>query len=59
MKILTLGMWAFWFAINKLLWENNPENIFYWLELKKDVCNLLNNTWKHPYFLSDINYLII
>lgn len=50
MKILTLWIWAFWFAICKLLWENNPKQVFYWLELNNDRCEILNKTKKHPYF---------
>lgn len=50
MKVLTLWLGAFWFAINKLLWENNSENIFYCLELKKEVCNTITKTREHSYF---------
>jgi glycerol-3-phosphate dehydrogenase (NAD(P)+) len=50
MKILTLWLGAFWFAINKLLWENNEDMTFYWLELKKDICDNISKTREHPYF---------
>lgn len=50
MKILTLWLGAFWFAINKLIWENNPDEIFYACELNKDIFNSLLKTRLHPYF---------
>ena len=52
MKILTLWLWAFWFAINKHLWENNQDMTFYGLELKKDICKSLIKTREHPYFFT-------
>lgn len=50
MKVLTLWLGAFWFAINKLLWENNPNLVFYWFELNKEVCDNIIKTREHPYF---------
>jgi glycerol-3-phosphate dehydrogenase (NAD(P)+) len=50
MKILTLWLWAFGFAINKLIWENNPEKIFYAYELNKDIVNSIKQTREHSYF---------
>ena len=52
MKVLTLWLGAFGFAINKLLWENNYNMTFYCLELKKDVCNNISKTREHPYFFA-------
>lgn len=50
MKILTLWLWAFGFAINKVLWENNPDNKFYAYELNDEVSSSIKNTRKHPFF---------
>ena len=50
MKILTLGLWAFGFAVNKLLWENNPEQTFYAIELNNDIINSIKNNRTHPFF---------
>ena len=50
MKTLTLWLWAFGFAINKLLWENNPQNTFYAFELNKEIIKALNNNREHPFF---------
>lgn len=50
MKILTLWLGAFGFAINKLLWENNPDMTFYTFELNKEVVSKLRENRKHPFF---------
>ncbi|MFK7779969.1 MAG: hypothetical protein QM490_02380 [Candidatus Gracilibacteria bacterium] len=50
MKILTLGLGAFGFAVNKLLGENNPDRIFYGFELNKKIVTSLKKTRKHPFF---------
>lgn len=50
MKILTLWLWAFGFAINKVLGENNLEKTFYWFELNKEIVASLKESWKHPFF---------
>ena len=50
MKILTLWLWAFWFAVNKLLAENNSQEIFYAYELNSEVVTCLKQTRKHPFF---------
>lgn len=50
MKVLTLWLWAFGFAINKLIWENNPGDIFYAFEINKEIVNSLKETRKHPFF---------
>jgi len=50
MKILTLWLGAFGFAINKLIWENNPEDIFYAVELNKEIVNKLKKDREHPFF---------
>ncbi len=50
MKVLTLWLWAFGFAINKLLGENNLEKEFYVYELNKDVVTEIKATRKHPFF---------
>ena len=50
MKILTLWLWAFGFAINKVLWENNPNKIFYSSELNKQVVEKIRKTREHPFF---------
>lgn len=50
MKILTLWLWAFGFAINKLLWENNPNHIFYAYEINKEIINWIQKNREHPYF---------
>ncbi len=50
MKILTLWFWAFWFAINKMLWENNPEQILYVYELNKELIDFVQKSRQHLYF---------
>lgn len=50
MKILTLWLGAFGFAINKVLGENNPTEIFYWFELNNDIVTSLKETRNHPFF---------
>lgn len=50
MKILTLWLGAFGFAINKVLGENNPEKTFYWFELNSQIVDSLKETRKHPFF---------
>ncbi len=50
MKVLTLWLWAFWFAINKVIGENNPNDTFYGFELNKEIVNSLKETRKHPFF---------
>lgn len=52
MKVLTLGLWAFGFAINKVLWENNPEKIFYSFELNEEIKESVKNNRTHPYFFT-------
>lgn len=50
MKILTLGLWAFGFAVNKLLWENNPEKTFYAFELNNEIVSSIKKDRTHPFF---------
>ena len=50
MKVLTLWLGAFWFAINKLIWENNPESIFYAYELNETIVEKIKQTREHPFF---------
>lgn len=50
MKILTLWLWSFWFAINKLLAENNPKNNFYFYWRNKDLVSSIKKTREHPDF---------
>lgn len=50
MKILTLWLWAFGFAINKLIWENNPDMTFYAYELNKQVVEKIRINREHPFF---------
>lgn len=50
MKILTLWLGAFGFAMNKLIWENNPESTFYAYELNKNVVEKIRNNSEHPFF---------
>ncbi len=50
MKVLTLWLWAFGFAINKVIGENNPNDIFYGFELNKEIVDSLKETRKHPFF---------
>lgn len=50
MKILTLWLWSFGFAINKLLWENNPTLDFYFYGRNKDLVNTIKKTREHPNF---------
>jgi len=50
MKILTLWLWSFGFAINKLLWENNPSNEFYFYGRNKNLVETIKNTREHPNF---------
>ncbi len=50
MKILTLWLWAFWFAINKLLWENNPEITFFAYEKSEEISKKVSISREHPYF---------
>jgi len=50
MKILTLWLWSFWFAINKLLAENNPKNNFYFYWRNKDLVSSIKKTREHPNF---------
>lgn len=50
MKVLTLWLGAFGFAVNKLLWENNPSNTFYGFELNKEIVSSLKESRKHPFF---------
>lgn len=57
MKILTLWLGAFGFAINKVLWENNPERVFYAFEKNEEVAKEVNETRKHPYFFEWYNLL--
>lgn len=50
MKILTLWLWAFGFAMNKLLWENKPDHSFYAFELNKEITDRIKLDRQHPYF---------
>ncbi|NVP18028.1 NAD(P)-binding domain-containing protein [Candidatus Gracilibacteria bacterium] len=50
MKILTLGLGSFGFAINKLLGENNPTLDFYFYGRNKDLVNTIKKTREHPNF---------
>ncbi len=50
MKILILWLWAFWFAVNKLLWENNENDEFYCFELNSEIYESIIKTREHPYF---------
>ena len=50
MNVLTLWLWAFWFAINKLIWENNPEKKFYWYEINNEIYSSIIKTRENPYF---------
>jgi glycerol-3-phosphate dehydrogenase (NAD(P)+) len=52
MKILTLWLWAFGFAMNKLLWENSPNHTFYAFELNKEITDWIKKNREHPYFFS-------
>ncbi|MDD2870880.1 MAG: hypothetical protein PHS49_02720 [Candidatus Gracilibacteria bacterium] len=52
MKILTLGLGAFGFAMNKLLGENSPNHSFYAFELNKEIVDSIQNTREHPYFFA-------
>ncbi len=50
MKVLTLWLGAFGFAMNKTLWENNPGKTFYGYEINKEIYSSIVETRKHPYF---------
>jgi glycerol-3-phosphate dehydrogenase (NAD(P)+) len=50
MKVLTIWLWAFGFAINKLLWENNKNNTFYVYEVNKTITENIEKTREHPFF---------
>lgn len=50
MKVLTLWLGAFGFAMNKTLWENNPNKTFYGYEINKEIYSSIVETRKHPYF---------
>lgn len=50
MKILTLWLWAFGFAINKLLWENNEQETFFVYEINKIITENIKETREHPFF---------
>lgn len=50
MKILTLWLGSFGFAINKLLWENNPTLDFYFYGRNKDLVDTIKKTREHPNF---------
>lgn len=52
MKVLTLWLGAFGFAINKHLWENNIDKKFYAYEINEKIFISLNNTRYHPNFFS-------
>ena len=52
MKVLTLWLGAFWFAINRVLGENNPNKDFYAYELNKEIKESLKRDQEHPYFFS-------
>jgi len=50
MKILTLWLGSFGFAINKLLWENNLLQDFYFYGRNKDLVETIKNSREHPNF---------
>ena len=50
MKVLTLWLWAFGFAINKLIGDNNPDQTFYAFDLNKEVVTNIRNIREHPFF---------
>lgn len=50
MNVLTLWLGAFGFAINKHIWENNPDKKFYAYEINNEVFNSLKETRLHPNF---------
>lgn len=52
-KILILWLGAFWFAIAKHLWENNPHQTFYASEVNPEIFSSIQNTRQHPYFFED------
>lgn len=52
MKILTLWLWSFGFAINKLLWENNPTKDFYFYGRNKNLVENIKKTREHSNFFS-------
>lgn len=50
MKILTFWLWAFWYAINKHLWENNKNITFLAYDINKEVSDFIESNRQHPYF---------
>ena len=50
MNILTLWVWAFWFAILKTLWENNPRKKFYAYEVNPKIVSQIKKNRTHPFF---------
>ena len=50
MKVLTLWLWEFGFAINKVLWENNPDKTFYAYELNKEIFKKVTKSREPPFF---------
>jgi glycerol-3-phosphate dehydrogenase (NAD(P)+) len=63
MKILTLWLWAFGYAINKHLWDYNTNEEFYAYELNTVILNEILHTRSHPLFFKNTklspNILII
>lgn len=57
MKILTIWLWAFWFAINKILCEWNKNQIFYWYELNNTIHENIQKNREHPFFFKWIKIL--
>lgn len=50
MKILTLWLGSFGFAINKLLWENNLLQDFYFYGRNKTLVEIIKDSREHPNF---------
>lgn len=52
MKVLTLGLGAFGFAINMVLGKNHPGEIFYAYEKNTEVTQTLLQSRQHPFFFA-------
>lgn len=51
MNILTIWVWAFGFAILKLLWDNNnSNNKITWYCIDENIVSSINSTREHAYF---------
>lgn len=53
-KILILWLGAFWFAIAKHLWENNPDTTIYASEINTEIYNWIKKNRSHPYFFDRV-----